>query len=155
MKRKKILFTGGGTGGHVTPNLAISQSIQAVYPDAFFYYVGKTGKAEESMVPKGWNNLFSDGRASLRFVSTTSGSVKNPKVLLTLFFGFLQAIFILLRHRPNIIIASGGYVSAPILFAAGLLRKIKLISSKIMLHEANAVVGKMIQMYLECYKSNL
>lgn len=146
MKRKKILFTGGGTGGHVTPNLAISQSIQKVYPDAFFYYVGKKGKAEESMVPKGWSNLFSDSRASLHFVSTTSGSIKNPKVLLTLFFGFVQAIFLLLLHRPDIIIASGGYVSAPILFAAGVLRKTRLISSKIMLHEANAEVGKMIQM---------
>ena len=146
MKRKKILFTGGGTGGHVTPNLAISQSIQKVYPDAFFYYVGKKGKAEESMVPKGWKNLFDDSRASLHFVSTTSGSIKNPKVLLTLFLGFVQALFLLLLHRPNIIIASGGYVSAPILFAAGVLRKIKLIPSKIMLHEANAEVGKMIQM---------
>lgn len=146
MNRKKILFTGGGTGGHVTPNLAISQSIQKVYPDARFYYVGKKGKAEESMVPKGWKNLFSESRASLHFVSTTSGSVKNPKVLLTLFLGYLQAIALLIRHRPDIVIASGGYVSAPILFAAGTLRKLRLISSKIMLHEANAEVGKMIQM---------
>ncbi|MAA77647.1 MAG: hypothetical protein CL916_00180 [Deltaproteobacteria bacterium] len=146
MKRKKILFTGGGTGGHVTPNLAISQSIQKVYPEAMFYYVGKKGKAEESMVPKGWKNLFSESRASLHFVSTTSGSIKNPKVLLTLFLGFLQAVILLMRHRPHVIIASGGYVSAPILFAAGLLRKIRFISSKIMLHEANAEVGKMIQM---------
>ena len=71
---------------------------------------------------KGMEELFSDSRASLHFVSTTSGSIKT-KVILTLFIGFIQAILIL-RHRPDIIIASGGYVSAPILFAAGTLRKV-------------------------------
>lgn len=146
MSTKTILFTGGGTGGHVTPNLAISQSIQKAYPSAHFCYVGKKGKAEESMVPKGWSHLFDEKRASLHFVQTTSGSPKSPVVLLTLFMGFLQAILLLLRYRPDIIIASGGYVSAPILFAAGILRKLYLIPSKIMLHEANAEVGKMNQM---------
>ena len=140
---KKILFTGGGTGGHVSPNIAISQGLQKRYPEAQFHYVGKKGKSEESMIPKAWKDLFDAGRAKLSFVSTTSGSVKKPSVLLQLGLGFVQACALLLTQRPDMIIATGGYVSAPILIAGGVLKKLRLIKSKIMLHEANAELGKM------------
>ena len=140
---KKFLFTGGGTGGHVSPNIAISQGLQKLYPNAHFHYVGKKGKSEESMVPKAWKELFTLGRAKLSYVSTTAGSVKKPSVLIQLGIGFVQACAMLITQRPDVIIATGGYVSAPILIAGGVLRKCKLISSKIMLHEANAELGKM------------
>ena len=38
---KKILFTGGGTGGHVSPNIAIAEGLLKCYPDSRLYYVGK------------------------------------------------------------------------------------------------------------------
>lgn len=141
--QKKFVFTGGGTGGHVTPALAIAEGIRHKYPDARFYYVGLKGKAEDGMVQKAWKIEMERGLASLHFVSTTSGSMKSPKVLLTLGIGFLQAIFFLLRTRPDAIIGTGGYVSAPIIFATGFLRSLKLSSAVIFLHEANAELGKM------------
>ena len=142
-KQKKFVFTGGGTGGHVTPALAIAEGIRAKYPEARFYYVGLRGKAEDGMVQKAWKTEMEKGLASLHFVSTTSGSLKSPRVLLTLGLGFLQALFFLLRTRPAAIVGTGGYVSAPIIFATAFLRTIKLSSAVIFLHEANAELGKM------------
>lgn len=142
-KQKKFVFTGGGTGGHVTPALAIAEGIRSKYPEARFFYVGLKGKAEDGMVQKAWKSDMEKGLASLHFVSTTSGSLKSPKVLLTLGIGFLQSIFFLLRTRPDAIVGTGGYVSAPIIFATAFLRSLKLSSAVIFLHEANAELGKM------------
>ena len=139
---RKIVFTGGGTGGHVTPAIAISEGLRELYPDVVFRYVGKKGKVEEGMVPKEWSK-YSTAERSVQFVSTTSGSLKSPKVLFQLGLGFVQAAAFLLRFRPDAVVATGGYVSAPIVFATGALKKLGLIKTKIMLHEANAELGRM------------
>ena len=52
--QRTFLFTGGGTGGHVTPALAIAEGIRAEHPEANFVYVGVKGKAEDGMVQKAW-----------------------------------------------------------------------------------------------------
>ena len=133
---RKIVFTGGGTGGHVTPAIAISEGLREVYPEVAFRYVGKKGKVEEGMVPKEWA-AYGAKEKEVQFVSTTSGSLKSPKVLFQLGLGFVQAAAFLLRFRPDAVVATGGYVSAPIVFATGLLKKIGLLKKKMLL-EANA-----------------
>ena len=143
---KNFLFTGGGTGGHVTPALAIAEGIRKKYPDAHFLYVGVKGKAEETMVPKAWAEEMSNGKGSLKFVRSRGFQGMNLKIIgfaIHLFLGILSSLFILLRFRPDAIVATGGYVSAPILFAAAILKKIHLISSVIFIHEQNAVLGRM------------
>ena len=142
---RKMVLTGGGTGGHVTPAIAISESLREMYDSVQFRYVGKKGKAEESIVPKEWSG-YGPHEENVVFVSTTSGSAKSPKVLMTLAFGCIQAAAFLLRFKPDAIVATGGYVSAPIVFAAGIMNKIGLLKSKIMLHEANAELGRMNKM---------
>ena len=139
---RKIVFTGGGTGGHVTPAIAISEGLRELYPDVTFRYVGKRGKVEEGMVPKEWSQYRSDEQ-QVQFVSTTSGSLKSPKVIFQLGLGFVQATAFLMRFRPDAVVATGGYVSAPIVFATGLLKRLGLLKTKIMLHEANAELGRM------------
>jgi len=141
-KKRKFLFTGGGTGGHVTPNIAISEALRELYDVPNYRYVGKKGKAEASVVPKEWKG-YSQNEKSVLYVATTSGSVTNPKVLFQLVKGFFKACGILLRFKPDAIIATGGYVSAPIIVAGGILRKCRLIKSKLFIHEANAELGRM------------
>jgi UDP-N-acetylglucosamine--N-acetylmuramyl-(pentapeptide) pyrophosphoryl-undecaprenol N-acetylglucosamine transferase len=145
-KRKTFIFTGGGTGGHVAPALAIAEGIRVEHPNAFFLYVGLRGKAEDGMVQKAWKEEFETGLASIRFVRSLGFPGMNPRALrfaFELMIGIMQAVFILLVHRPQLIIATGGYVSAPIVFAAQFLRMTRLLQAKIFLHEQNAVLGRM------------
>ena len=145
----KYLLTGGGTGGHVYPALAIAEEIRRQREGAQFLYVGRRDKLESGVVPA--HNY------PIRFVRASpfprSGSPwALAKFMLTLWVGILQAVLILLRYRPQVIIGTGGYVSAPILFAYGALAKIGLVRAQVFLYEPNAhpgllnqVVGRLAQ----------
>ena len=138
----KYLLTGGGTGGHVYPALAIADEIKRRQPDAEFLYVGRRDKLEAWVVPeRDYPIRFVRARAFPR--SKSIGALLS--FALALFCGMVQSALILLRFRPHIIIGTGGYVSAPILFAHGLLSKIALSRSRVFLYEPNAHPGMLNQ----------
>ena len=145
----KYLLTGGGTGGHVYPALAIADEIRQRQDDAEFLYVGRKDKLESWVVPEhGYPIRFV---RSLAFPRTSSPSALLSFAI-TLWFGIVQSTWILLRYRPEIIIGTGGYVSAPILFAYGMLSKVGLSRARVFLYEPNAhpgllnqVVGRLAQ----------
>jgi UDP-N-acetylglucosamine--N-acetylmuramyl-(pentapeptide) pyrophosphoryl-undecaprenol N-acetylglucosamine transferase len=134
---KRILLTGGGTAGHVNPALAIGSVFDTT--QAQFLFVGVRGRVEETVVPR-------EG-IPIKFVRASgfpSGiSSALIKFSLNLLIGTIQSLFILLRFHPEVIIGTGGYVSAPVVIAASLLRKIKLSRARIFIHEQNAVPGKL------------
>jgi UDP-N-acetylglucosamine--N-acetylmuramyl-(pentapeptide) pyrophosphoryl-undecaprenol N-acetylglucosamine transferase len=134
---KRILLTGGGTAGHVNPALAIGSALAA--PDTRFLFVGVRGRVEEEVVPR-------EG-IPIKFVRASGfPSGLSPELIkfsLNLLIGTIQSIFILLRFRPEVIIGTGGYVSAPVIMAASLLRKLRLSRTRIFIHEQNAVPGKL------------
>jgi len=138
----RYLLTGGGTGGHVYPALAIADEIRRHQDDAVFLYVGIRGRLESRVVPtRGY---------SLRFVRSRPFPRTLSPVALVLFglalaAGLLAAVGILLRFRPHVIICTGGYVGAPIMFACGLLRKVGLCRSKVFVYEPNAHPGLLNQ----------
>jgi UDP-N-acetylglucosamine--N-acetylmuramyl-(pentapeptide) pyrophosphoryl-undecaprenol N-acetylglucosamine transferase len=63
--------------------------------------------------------------------------------LMDLLIGTLQSLLILLRFRPEIIVGTGGYVSAPVIIASLILRKLRLAHSRVFIHEQNAIPGKL------------
>ncbi len=136
MEKLKVVFTGGGTGGHVYPNIAIYEKLKEKCPDSTFLYVGTKEGAEKRIVrnlpqPIQFEEVLSKGLPQ---------QLKSLKTLIALFYIFLGAIqsyFILRRFKPDIIIGSGGYVAAPLLFAAALLKL------KVFIHEQNAVPGRL------------
>jgi UDP-N-acetylglucosamine--N-acetylmuramyl-(pentapeptide) pyrophosphoryl-undecaprenol N-acetylglucosamine transferase len=134
---KRILLTGGGTAGHVNPALAIGSILAS--PETRFLFVGVRGRIEEQVVPR-------EG-IPIKYVHASgypSGiSLELIRFLMNLLVGTIQAISILLCFRPGIIIGTGGYVSAPIIMAASLLRKIGLSKARVFIHEQNAVPGKL------------
>ena len=141
-KNIKFIFTGGGSGGHVSPALAVAAELKKTLPDAEITYVGVRNKAEGLMVPK--------AGLPLKFVkSSPLPQGKSPLALfrffLTMFSGLLKASLILLKIRPAAVFATGGFVSAPTVFAAWLLRKASfgLFKIKIIIHESNVDLGKM------------
>ena len=144
MKEKKIkfIFTGGGSGGHVSPALAVAAELKKTLPEAEITYIGVKNKAEAHMVPK--------VGIPLKFVkSAPLPQGKSPVSLLkfatTMFFGLSKAALLLLKIRPIAVFATGGFVSAPTVFAAWILRKATfgLFKTKIMIHESNTDLGKM------------
>jgi len=129
MENKLIAITGGGTGGHVFPALAIAQEMQR--RGFSILYIGSAQGMEAKLVPE----------RGLRFLTVTSGAVKNQsplKILSTigkLFRGFFQAWSLLGKEKPKAVIGVGGYVSVPVCLATA-LRGIPLF-----LQEQNASAG--------------
>ncbi len=138
----KYLLTGGGTGGHVYPALAIANEIRQSRADAEFLYVGHRDKLEAWVVP--------EQGYPIRFVRALPFPRTRSLVLLLRFaialaIGVVQGAFILLRYRPQIIISTGGFVSAPTLFAHGVLAKVGLSRARVFLYEPNAYPGLLNQ----------
>ncbi len=134
---KRILLTGGGTAGHVNPALAIGSVLAGA--ETSFLFVGVRGRVEEEVVPR-------EG-IPIKYVRASGFpagiSFGLAWFLLNLLIGTIQAVFILLSFRPEIIVGTGGYVSAPVVIAASLLRKIGLCKACVFIHEQNAVPGKL------------
>ncbi len=139
----RYLLTGGGTGGHVYPALAIADELRLAQPDAQFLYVGTRDKLEARVVPnRGYELRFVGSRPFPRARSLWALLVFGA----VLGLGILRGLYILLRFRPQLIIATGGYVSAPIVLAAGFMGKIGLTKAKIFLYEPNAYPGLLNQL---------
>jgi len=138
----KYVLTGGGTGGHVYPALAIAEQIKKNESDADFLYVGTKNHIEAKIVPaKGYR---------MKYISSMGMPVGKFSFAMISFaikilFGTLKSIFIILIYKPDMIIGSGGFVSAPPVFAGHILRKLKLSKTKMFLHEANAEAGKLVK----------
>lgn len=136
MKKYRFLFTGGGTGGHVYPNIAIYEALKEKYPDAEFLYVGTRRGSEAAIVPA--------LAQPMDFIAVPARGLpqrlKSPHTLLALaaiLIGAVKSFFILRRFKPDVIIGSGGYAAAPVLLAAAVLKK------KVFIHEQNAVPGRL------------
>jgi len=136
----KYLLTGGGTGGHVYPALAIWEELRERDHDSHFLYVGVRGRAEERLVPP----------LGIRFKTVSSRGFpgkRNPVLLgtfaLSLCIGVLKALGIIVHWRPDAIIATGGYVSAPVVFAGEILRRLGIKRIPVLIHEQNAIPGRM------------
>jgi UDP-N-acetylglucosamine--N-acetylmuramyl-(pentapeptide) pyrophosphoryl-undecaprenol N-acetylglucosamine transferase len=135
---RRFLLTGGGTGGHVTPALAAASALADRYPDAEFHYAGLADKAEGQMAPRAGiplSRVFSRGLPAM-------GPGLIPFAW-HLGWGCLAALVILLRQRPSLILATGGYVAAPVVLANALLRRLRLVRTPLLVHEQNAHLGRL------------
>lgn len=136
--RTRILLTGGGTAGHVNPALAIGRALAG--EGARLLFVGVRGRAEAEIVPR--------ESIPIRFVRASGYPGGRPSLDLLRFgldlsVGILQAVAILLSFRPAVIVGTGGFASAPVMFAAAILRRVHLSRARMFVHEQNAAPGKL------------
>ncbi|CAG37627.1 undecaprenyldiphospho-muramoylpentapeptide beta-N-acetylglucosaminyltransferase [Desulfotalea psychrophila] len=130
-RRKRILLTGGGTGGHLFPAIAAAQQFCREYPGAEVLFVGTKRKMDAETLE----------RYGFKGVAINSYGLKGKnmrelvKALLVLPISCLQALFILARFRPDLVLGVGGYVTGPVVAMAKLCRRPTLI------HEQNSVPG--------------
>ncbi len=127
----KVLMTGGGTGGHVYPALAIAETIKTNIPDAQIAFVGTEKGIENRLVPKMGYKLY---HIDIQGISR-SLSPKNIKTAYLIMTSPYKAKKIIEEFKPDIVIGTGGYVCWPLLKAASSMG----IPS--MVHESNAYPG--------------
>lgn len=130
-ERVRIVFAGGGTGGHIFPALAIADAVKAMCPETEILFVGTREKIESRVVP----------RAGYQFVPIWISGFQRSLQLRNLLFPLkvavstMQSFLHIRRFRPHVAVGTGGYVSGPVLWAASRM------GVPVVLHESNSVPG--------------
>ncbi len=127
----KIILTGGGTGGHIYPALAIASEIKRRNPQTELLYVGTQKGLESKLVPPSGIPMKTIDISGI----DRSSMIKAGKALIKFPFSFFQARDIIKEFKPNIIVGTGGYVSYPVVLAGTIMEVRTLI------HEQNAIPG--------------
>ncbi len=131
MEPKKIIISGGGTGGHVFPAIAIANALKTIEPDIQILFVGAEGKIEMQKVPAaGFPIKALPIRGFIR-----SFSLANLRVLKGLIESLLKSLKIIKEFRPDAAVGVGGYASGPVVYMAGRLKV------PILLQEQNSYAG--------------
>ncbi|HEY8315003.1 MAG TPA: undecaprenyldiphospho-muramoylpentapeptide beta-N-acetylglucosaminyltransferase [Candidatus Baltobacteraceae bacterium] len=129
-----VVFTGGGTGGHIYPAIAIADAIR---PRATVRFIGTRARLETRIVPEaGYTLTTISSRPLSRSVSLETLATVGANAL-----GVFEAARALRAARPDIVVATGGYVCFPVMLAARLLRATRAIAAPLALLEPNAHPG--------------
>lgn len=133
-KRKRIIFTGGGSAGHVTPNLTIINALPEKTWDVF--YIGSKNGIEKTLL----SDLTTTNK-TVSYHAIQTGKLRryfswqNFIDPFKVYIGFWQSLFLCYKIRPNLIFSKGGFVSLPVVIAAWLLR------IPVILHESDLMPG--------------
>jgi len=110
------MFAGGKTGGHIFPAIAMATEFKRRFPQSQLVFVGTKEGMEKRIVPQyGFKLLFIQTRGLSR-----RSYLSNFLLVFYLLKGFYQALKILNRERPNLVVGTGGYVSFPVVMLASL-----------------------------------
>lgn len=127
----KVIISAGGTGGHIYPALAILSKIKEEEPNSEFLYIGTNNRMEKDLVPNlGYRY---EGLEVTGFKRKLS--LDNIKTITNFVRAIKKSKRIIKDFNPDIVIGCGGYVTAPVIYAA------KKIGKRTFIHEQNSVVG--------------
>jgi UDP-N-acetylglucosamine--N-acetylmuramyl-(pentapeptide) pyrophosphoryl-undecaprenol N-acetylglucosamine transferase len=128
---KKIIISGGGTGGHIFPAIAIANALKKLDPATEILFVGANGRMEMEKVPA----------AGYKIIGLDIQGIQRKSILKNLLFpvklvmSVAKALRIIREFKPNAAVGVGGYASGPLLYAAS-LRKIPYL-----IQEQNSYAG--------------
>lgn len=129
MSKYKIIMTGGGTAGHVTPNLAL---VPSLIEEGFeIKYIGSRDGIEKDIITKAHIPYYGISSGKLRRYFDVKNFTDPFKVLK----GVCEALKILSKEKPNVIFSKGGFVTVPVVIAAS-MKKIPVIA-----HESDITPG--------------
>lgn len=114
MKQLKVILSGGGTGGHIFPAVAIANEIKKLVPQADILFVGALGKMEMEKVPAAGYKIIGVPIAGLQRKFTLS----NLKLPFLIIQSLLKTRKIIKDFQPDVVVGTGGYASGPLLKAA-------------------------------------
>lgn len=128
-KKLKIALAGGGSGGPLTPLLAVREAILKDRPHTEFFYFGGWSVPEERLL----------GGLDIKRFGIPAGkwrrylSLRNFLDIFLVFAGFLKSLVILFKYRPDVIFSAGSYVAVPVAYAA------KLAGARVVIHQQDAI----------------
>lgn len=114
MKKLKVIVSGGGTGGHIFPAIAIAKSLENKVSDIELLFVGAKDKMEMQKVPEAGYKI--EGLWISGF--QRSFSRRNLMFPFKLISSVIKSMKIVRRFKPDLVIGTGGFASGPLLFAA-------------------------------------
>ena len=114
-KRSKIVLTGGGTAGHVSPNLALISSLEA---DWEVVYIGSKHGIEKQLVAEVGIPYYGISSGKLRRYFSWQNFIDPFKVIK----GIFDAFFAIAKIKPQVVFSKGGFVTVPVIFASWLQR---------------------------------
>ncbi len=135
LKKLKIVLTGGGTGGHIYPAVAVGRELLNIENVSRVYYIGNPKNLEKSIIEK----------ENFKFLPINISGMPKTKNLdfVKWLFQLIVAVWVsfnyLKKIKPNCVFGTGGYVSGPPLIAA------KMLNIPFILHDSDAVVGVVTQ----------
>ena len=127
----RVIICAGGTGGHIYPALAILNKIKEMEPNSEFLYIGTTDRMEATIIPQ----------KKIPFVGIEMKGLdrKHPLKNIKILQGFTKAIQTakqeIKKFRPDVVLGVGGYITAPVIYAAAKL------GYKTFIHEQNSIPG--------------
>jgi UDP-N-acetylglucosamine--N-acetylmuramyl-(pentapeptide) pyrophosphoryl-undecaprenol N-acetylglucosamine transferase len=113
---KRIIISGGGTGGHIFPAIAIANALRELDPNTKILFVGARGRMEMDKVPA----------AGYKIIGLNIQGIQRKSILKNLMFPFklvgsvFKSMKIIREFRPHAVVGVGGYASGPLLYAASL-----------------------------------
>ena len=118
MKKLKFILSGGGTGGHIYPALAIANELKKRFADAEFLFVGAQDKMEMQKIPQAGYTIKGLWIAGLQ----RKISIKNLLFPIKVLHSLQKSRAIIKKFNPNVVIGTGGFASGPLLYAANSMR---------------------------------
>ena len=126
---KRIVLTGGGTAGHVTPNIALLPELKKSGYE--IYYIGTRNGMEKALIEKEGISYYGISAGKLRRYLDAKNLTDTFKIIK----GFNEAMKVLKRVKPDIVFSKGGFVSSPVVWAA------KAKGIPVVIHESDMTPG--------------
>ncbi len=130
-----VIFTCGGTGGHINPAIAVANIWKEKHPDSNILFVGGIDGMEEELVPKAGYELIALEAHGVRRGKNLKSLLENVWVVISTWQSYRKCKKIVKDFKPDVIVGTGGYASFPMLMA-GVSKKIPTC-----VHESNAMPG--------------
>ncbi|MBO8159322.1 undecaprenyldiphospho-muramoylpentapeptide beta-N-acetylglucosaminyltransferase [Thermosyntropha sp.] len=127
----RLILSGGGTGGHIYPALAVAKGVREIIPDVEIIYVGTEKGMEKDIVKKAgypFKSIDISGIDRSSMLKASKSLIKFPK-------SFIQAFNIIKNFKPDVVLGTGGYVSFPVVLAG------TFFNCKTIIHEQNVFPG--------------
>jgi len=114
-RHKRVIISGGGTGGHIFPAISIANALKKIAPETEILFVGAEGRMEMEKIPAAGYEIVGLPVAGL----SRSFTLKNVSVVFKLLKSLVKARKVIREFKPDVVVGVGGYASGPVLRQAG------------------------------------